>query len=160
MVKDNKNSSKNEICGAKMVYPKSTLHELFALQAEILPNAIAIEFNNKQLTYNELEKTINQMANYLWSQGLRSGQIVAVSLDRSPELIASLFAVLQCGASYVPIDTMYPDARLDLMIEDADATFYIGQNSKKTTSDKVIFLSITDILSVIENQPTESLSFK
>ena len=160
MGKNNKNSSKNEICGAKMVYPKSTLHELFALQAEILPNAIAIEFNNKQLTYNELEKTINQMANYLWSQGLRSGQIVAVSLDRSPELIASLFAVLQCGASYVPIDTMYPDARLDLMIEDADATFYIGQNSKKTTSDKVIFLSITDILSVIENQPTESLSFK
>ncbi|WP_304197890.1 amino acid adenylation domain-containing protein [Flavobacterium alvei] len=152
--------SKNEICGAKMVYPKSTLHELFALQAEMLPNAIAIEFNDKQLTYSGLEKKINQMANYLWSQGLRPGQIVAVSLDRSPELIASLFAVLQCGASYVPIDTMYPDARLDLMIEDADATFYIGQNSKKATSDKVIFLSIADILSAIENQPTESLSFK
>ena len=151
-------SKDDEINGIKMVYPKSTLHELFAEQAEMFPNSIALEFENKQITYSELAKMINQMANYLWSQGLRPGQIVAVSLDRTPELIASLFAVLQCGASYIPIDTMYPDARLNLMIEDADASFYIGLNSERNFPNKVVYLSIAAILSAIEGLPTEPIN--
>ncbi|WP_281337150.1 non-ribosomal peptide synthetase [Flavobacterium eburneipallidum] len=153
-------SQNNTISVTTMDYPKSTLHELFAVQAKTQPNAIALEFQNKPITYGELEKMINQTANYLWSQGLRPGQIVAVSLDRSPELIASMFAVLQCGASYIPIDPMYPDARLNLMIEDADATFYIGLNSKKGLPDKVNAISIATILSAIEDLPTAAIDFK
>ena len=136
----------NEIRGFKMDYPKSTLHQLFAEQAELFPNSIAIEFECNQVTYGELAKTINKTANYLWSRGLRPGQIVAVSLDRTPELIACLFAILQCGASYVPVDTSYPDARLDLIFEDSDATFYISLNSTRKFSDKLFCISITDIL--------------
>ena len=83
----------NEIRGFKMDYPKSTLHELFAEQAEMFPNSIAIEFEDKQVTYGELAKMINQMANYLWSQGLRPGQIVAVSLKSTPQIRALKFAV-------------------------------------------------------------------
>jgi non-ribosomal peptide synthetase component F len=60
---------------------------------------------------------------------LRPGQIVAISLI-DPELIATMFAVLQCGACYIPIDSNYPDARLNLMIEDSNAAFYIGLNQK------------------------------
>ena len=136
----------DEIKGSEMDYPKSTLHQLFAEQAEKFPNSIAIEFDYNQVTYGELAKMINQTANYLWSQGVRPGQIVAVSLDRSPELITSLFAVLQCGASYVPIDTLYPDALLDIIFEDSDATFYISLNPTRKFSDKVISISIVDIL--------------
>jgi len=150
----------NEIRGSKMDYPKSTLHELFAEQAEMFPNSIALEFENKQVTYSELAKMINQMANYLWSQGLRPGQIVAVSLDRTPELIAVLFAVLQCGASYVPIDTSYPNARLDLIIEDSDAAFYIGLDSKRNFPNKVISLSIENILTAIVDLPTKPINNK
>ena len=153
-------SKNHEINGIKMVYPKSTLHELFAEQSEKFPNSIAIEYENKQLTYSELAKMINQMANYLWSQGLRPGQIVAVSLDRTPELIASLFAVLQCGASYIPIDTMYPDARLNLMIEDANASFYIGVNSERNLPNKVISLSIAAILNAVQGFPTNPINHK
>ena len=138
-------------------YPKSTLHQLFEKQAQIFPNSIALEFENKQLTYRELSKKINQMANYLWSQGLRPGQIVAVSLDRTPDLIASFFAILQCGASYVPIDPSYPPARLNLMIDDAEVVFYIGLNPKKITSNKVKSLFITNILDAIVNLPTAPL---
>lgn len=153
-------SENNKISVTRMAYPKSTLHELFAEQAEMFPNSIALEFENKQITYSELAKMINQMANYLWTQGLRPGQIVAVSLDRTPELIASLFAVLQCGASYIPIDTMYPDARLNLMIEDADASFYIGLNSKRNFPNKVVSLSIEHILNAIQGLPTEPINHK
>ena len=148
----------DEIKGSEMDYPKSTLHQLFAKQAEKFPNSIAIEFDHNQVTYGELAKMINQTANYLWSQGVRPGQIVAVSLDRSPELITSLFAVLQCGASYVPIDTSYPDALLDIIFEDSDATFYISLNPTRKFSDKVISISIVDILNTNVNLPVEPLN--
>jgi amino acid adenylation domain-containing protein len=160
MAKSNRNNLEYEIRGTEMAYPKSTLHELFAERVEMFPDSIALEFNNKKFSYSELGKMTNQMANYFWSQGLRSGQIVAISLDRTPELIASLFAVLQCGASYVPIDTMYPDARLNLMIEDSDAAFYIGLNSKKNLPSKVISLSIVDIIKEIVDFPIEPINLK
>lgn len=147
-----------EISGPKIGYPKSTLHELFAKQAEMFPNAIALEFEDKQISYGELSKIINQMANYLWSQGLRPGQIVAISLDRTPELIASLFAVLQCGASYVPIDTNYPDGRLNLMIEDSDAAFYIGLNVKANFPNKAISLTIVSIIESMRDLPVEPVN--
>ena len=147
-----------EISGPKMVYPKSTLHKLFANQAEMFPLAIVLEFEDKQISYGELNIMINQMANYLWSQGLRPGQIVAISLDRTPELIASLFAVLQCGASYVPIDTNYPDGRLNLMIEDSDAAFYIGLNLKTNFPNKAVSLTIASILESMRDLPVEPVN--
>jgi amino acid adenylation domain-containing protein len=149
-----------EISGPKMGYPKSTLHDLFAKQAEMFPNAIALEFEDKQITYGELSTMINQMANYLWSQGLRPGQIVAISLDRTPELIASLFAVLQCGASYVPIDTNYPDGRLNLMIEDSDAAFYIGLNLKTNFPNNAVSLTIASILESMRDLSVEPVNLK
>ena len=147
-----------EISGPKMGYPKSTLHTLFAKQAEMSPNAIALEFEDKQISYGELSTKINLMANYLWSQGLRPGQIVAISLDRTPELIASLFAVLQCGASYVPIDTNYPDGRLNLMIEDSDAAFYIGSNLKINFPNNAVSLTIASILESMRDLPVEPVN--
>lgn len=154
------NSTEKAIKGPALQYPKRTLHELFADQAKTHPDYIALEFDDQQLTYNQLSKMTNQIANYLWAQGLRPGQIVAISLDRSPEFIASLFAVLQCGASYVPIDTLYPDARLDLMIEDSDAAFYIGLNSKRTFPNKAISLSINDILKATTDLSVEPINLK
>jgi amino acid adenylation domain-containing protein len=147
-----------EINGIKRNYPKSTLHELFAERVAISPNAIAIEHNDQKLSYAELGKMINQIANYFWSQGLRPGQVVAVSLDQSPALIACLFAVLQCGAAYVPIDTLYPDARVNLMIADSNAFFYIGINSKTNFSTKVTSLSIAEILKAILHLSAEPIN--
>ncbi len=158
MTKSNNNNLNYEITGTKIDYPKSTLQELFAKRVEISPRSIALECNDQKTTYGELGIMVNQMANYLWSQGLRPGQIVAISLDRSPELIASFFAVLQCGASYVPVDTMYPDARLDLMIEDSNAAFFIGLNSNRVFQNKVISLSIATILNAMVDLPVEPLN--
>ncbi|WP_264565378.1 polyketide synthase [Flavobacterium sp. N3904] len=160
MARSNNNNLDYTINGAKMAYPKSTLHGLFAEQVKTSPTSTALEFEDKQISYGELGKMINQMANYLWSQGLRPGQIVAVSLNRSPELITSLFAVLQCGASYIPIDTSYPDARLDLMIEDSNAAFYIGLNSKRNFSNKITSLPIAAILNALADLPIEPINLK
>ena len=88
MEEPKKYSSYNEINGVKLVYPKSTLHELFAEQVKTFPDSIALEYEYEKITYKDLATKINQIANFLWLQGLRPGQIVAVSLDRTPELIA------------------------------------------------------------------------
>lgn len=139
-------------------YPKSTLHELFAKQVKLFPNSIAVEFNDQKITYGALAKDVNQMANYLCSQGLTSGQIVAVSLERSPELITIIFAILQCGASYVPIDTSYPDNRISLMIEDSNAAFFVGLEYKKNFPSSVISLIVADIIVAMASFPVEPIS--
>ena len=146
------------INATKKDYPKSTLHELFAKQVKLFPNSIAVEFNDQKITYGALAKDVNQMANYLCSQGLTSGQIVAVSLERSPELITIIFAILQCGASYVPIDTSYPDNRINLMIEDSNAAFFVGLEYKKNFPSSVISLIVADIIVAMASFPVEPIS--
>ena len=149
-----------KINGPKKEYPKSTLHELFAKQVKLFPNSIAVKFNDQEITYTTLGNDVNQMANYLLSQGLTPGQIVAVSLERSAELITVLFAILQCGASYVPIDSSYPDNRVNLMIEDSKAAFYIGLNFKKNIPKSIIYLIISDIKAAMASFPVEPIRLK
>lgn len=153
MKSPNNGSIEYEISGRKMTYPSSTIHNLFTKQAEIFPNSIALECADKQVTYAKLDTLANQMAHFFWTQGLRPGQIVAISLNRTPELIACLFAVLKCGAAYLPLDPKFPIARLEFMIKDSEASFLLTSKSllsslpycSKTTL-------IEDILSSLDKQ--------
>ena len=159
MKKPNNKNLDNEISWAKMEYPKSKLHELFAEQAEISPNSTALQSEDKQVTYTELAKKINQLANYFLAQGLCPGQIVAVSLDRSPELIASLLAILQCGAAYLPLDPKFPAARLEFMLSDSEASFLLTSKSLSASlphHSKTIL--IEDTLSFLDKYPVKPLS--
>ncbi|MEP2281000.1 amino acid adenylation domain-containing protein [Maribacter sp.] len=131
--------------GAVLDYPKTTLHELLYEQATSAPTAIALEFKHEKLTYAELQRKINSSAVYLWEKGIRPGDTVAISLERSPDLIATLFAILQCGARYVPIDTGYPDNRSLLMISDAKSTFFICDKSKQELAHGVMTIFIEDL---------------
>jgi amino acid adenylation domain-containing protein len=150
----NNNNLGNEISWTKMAYPKNTLHELFAKQAVLFPDSIALESEDEQLTYAELAKTINQLANYFLDQGLSPGQIVAVSMERTPKLVASLFAILQCGATYLPLDPKFPTARLEFMLEDSEAGFLLTTKSLAASLpaySKTIL--IEDALSSLEKYP-------
>jgi len=68
----------NVICGHDDSDPRSTLHELFADRTFSTLNAIALEYNDEKNSYHQLEKKINQIANYLYSAGLRPGQVIVV----------------------------------------------------------------------------------
>lgn len=153
MKSPNNGSIEHEISGRKMTYPSSTIHSLFTKQAEIFPNSIALECADKQVTYAKLDILANQMAHFFWTQGLRPGQIVAISLNRTPELIACLFAVLKCGAAYLPLDPKFPIARLEFMIKDSEASFLL--TSKSLLSSLPIYSKTTvieDILSSLDKQ--------
>ncbi|MDY8134320.1 polyketide synthase [Aquimarina sp. 2201CG5-10] len=145
------------IQGPILKYPKSTLHELLEKQALTTPKAVALQFADKKLCYDELQKRINKTAHYLRDKGIRPGQIVALSLDRSPELIVSMFAILQCGAAYVPIDVHYPQKRLETIITDSKASFVICKSSKNHLSDTSKNIYIEDIVEGRSNFSTQSV---
>jgi amino acid adenylation domain-containing protein len=139
-------------------YPELTLIELLQKQAKATPENIAIEFNNVETTYCDLDKRANQIAHYLVNQGLKPGDIIGVSLLRSTDLVATLIAVLKCGGTYVPLDPNFPIQRLDYMLQDAEAKFIIinkKNNLKFSNSLKTLFLEET--LSNLSKLPTTSI---
>lgn len=145
------------ILGPTLEYPKSTLHELLEKQAIAYPKAVALEFDNEKICYGKLQEDINKTAHYLWSKGVRPGQIIAISLDRSPDLIASIFAVLQCGAAYVPIDASYPTQRFEMIIADSEASYIICKSTKNDLSDTSKNIFIEDIIEGRNDNSSKSL---
>ncbi len=106
-------------------YPEEALHTLISKQAVATPHRTALKYHAAETTYEELEESANQMAHYLKEQGVSSGDFVGVCLPRCPELLATLLAILKCGGAYLPLDASYPQARIEYMLEDSEATFLI-----------------------------------
>ncbi|GER90134.1 non-ribosomal peptide synthetase [Dictyobacter vulcani] len=100
--------------------PDLCLHTLFEQQVQRTPTAVAVLTEAGQLTYQELDERANQLAHYLRSRGVRPEQRVGVCLERKPELIMSLLAILKAGAAYVPFDVRLPQERIRFCLEDAD----------------------------------------
>ncbi|HYP30133.1 MAG TPA: amino acid adenylation domain-containing protein [Blastocatellia bacterium] len=95
------------------------IHFLFEEQARKTPEAIAVSFEGRHLSYGELNRRANQMAHCLKSLGVAPEQKVAIYLDRSFELMVALLGTLKAGAVYVPLDPSYPKERLATMLEDS-----------------------------------------
>ena len=102
------------------------LHHLVEQQVEQTPEAIAATFEGKQLTYTQLNLQANQLAHYLISQHVGREALVAVSMERSLELVAVLLGIMKAGAAYVPLDPMYPVHRKAYMLQDARPAFVIA----------------------------------
>src|SRR5260370_12587123 len=95
------------------------VQELVATQAAATPDAIALRAGSQQITYRELDRRANQLANYLASFGVGREIIVALCLERSPETVTCALAVLKAGGAYMPLDPSYPLERLRFMLNDA-----------------------------------------
>jgi amino acid adenylation domain-containing protein len=98
---------------------KHILHHLIEAQAERTPSAIALRFEDRHLSYDELNRRANQLAHHLLNLGVRVETLVGLFAERSIEMVIALLAILKCGAAYVPFDTEYPKDRLAFMLEDA-----------------------------------------
>jgi amino acid adenylation domain-containing protein/non-ribosomal peptide synthase protein (TIGR01720 family) len=97
------------------------IHDRVAAQAALTPDAIAAAFETRALTYGELQRRANRLADYLRSKGVGREDVVAVCLDRSLEWVVALLAVLEASGAYLPLDPSYPEDRLRFMVEDARA---------------------------------------
>ena len=109
-------------------YPSSKLiHELFAEQVEMTPEASAVEYDGRQLTYRELNCEANRLAHYLQILGVKPEARVAICVERGLEMIVGLMAILKAGGAYVPLDPAYPQERLQYMLKDSDPVALLTQ---------------------------------
>ncbi|MBL3808355.1 amino acid adenylation domain-containing protein [Streptomyces sp. BRB081] len=106
---------------------------LFEQHAAARPDATAVEtVAGDRLTYRRLNAAANRLARELRDRGIGAGKRVAVSLDRGPDAIVALLAILKAGAAFVPLDPAYPAARQRLMLEDARPALLLTRGEPRT----------------------------
>ncbi|MEG3990487.1 amino acid adenylation domain-containing protein [Microcoleus sp. S28C3] len=109
-------------------YPKDAcIHLLFEEQVELTPDAIALVFEDEQLTYKELNQRANQLAHHLRNLGVRQEVLVGICVERSLEMVVGLLGILKAGGAYVPLDPAYPPDRLAFMLEDSSVPVLLTQ---------------------------------
>jgi amino acid adenylation domain-containing protein len=111
-----------------LAFPRNlTVHKLIEQQIVATPDAIAVVFEDAQLTYAELNRRANQLAHYLRRLGVKPGSLVAVFVERGLEMIVALLGTMKAGAAYVPLDPTFPPERLRFVLSDAKASIVLTQ---------------------------------
>jgi amino acid adenylation domain-containing protein len=146
-----------EFNNTKQNYPREEyLHQLFEAQVQKTPEAVALIGEENQLSYETVNQHANQLAHHLRQLGVGPETRVAILLERSPEMIISLLAVLKAGGTYLPMDPAYPSERLRFMLEDTRAAVIISQQSlaDSLTLETAAVVSIDAEAELIAQQST------
>ena len=109
-------------------YPSDRcIHELIERQVERTPEAIAVVFEGRRLTYRQLNDRANQLAYRLRKLGVGPDSLVGVCVERSLEMVIGLLGIIKAGGAYVPLDTSYPKERLSFMMADTALSVVLTQ---------------------------------
>ncbi|MBD2162865.1 amino acid adenylation domain-containing protein [Calothrix membranacea FACHB-236] len=108
-------------------YPQKSIHQLFAEQVELTPNAVALVFAEQKLTYQELNQKANQLAHYLQSLGVGKEVLVGICVERSLEMIIGLLGILKAGGVYVPIDPNFPQEHIEYVLAETQLSVLLTQ---------------------------------
>ncbi|MCG8419701.1 MAG: amino acid adenylation domain-containing protein [Proteobacteria bacterium] len=107
---------------------EARLHDAFVAHAAEKPDAIAVEIGTDSLTYGQLDRRSNQLANHLQGLGVKAGELVGIFVDRSLDMMVGLLGVLKSGAAYLPLDPAYPPDRIGYMLSDSKARILLTQS--------------------------------
>ncbi|MBI1227883.1 MAG: amino acid adenylation domain-containing protein [Bacteroidetes bacterium] len=136
------------------------LDEYLEAQVARTPDKLAIVTENQTLSYRELNDRANALANVLAQKGMQLGDFVGISIERSAEMMVGIFAILKAGGAYVPIDPNNPQARVELILEDAGCSHFLTQktliNGVPNFQGVNVFMEEHD-LSQAKNLPNPSL---
>src|SRR6187402_2135008 len=146
-------------------YPSDQcIHQLFEAQVAKAPDAVAVVFEQQQLTYNELNIRANQLAHHLRELGVRPEDRVAICVERGFEMITALLAVLKAGGAYVPLDPDYPSDRLHFMLQDSGPVVLLTQSHLKDIftdiPHRLHVLQLDDSAAVWQTLPEGNLSLE
>ena len=108
----------------------------FEKQVEKAPDDIAIVFEDKEMTYRELNERANSLAYKLRENEVTNNTVVGILLERSFEMLISMLAVLKSGGAYIPIAPDYPKDRIEYMLEDSEATIILTSQNRRNLADK------------------------
>jgi len=114
-------------------YPRDKcLHQLFEEQARRTPEAVAIVFEDRELTYGVLNRCANRLARKLQGLGVGPDVLVGLCVERSVELVIGILGILKAGGAYVPFDPNYPKDRLEFILQDCGAPVIVTQRHLST----------------------------
>jgi len=108
-------------------YPETTIHRLIEEQVRRTPDAVALAFEGRTMSYGELNQRANQLARHLRGLGVGQDTLVGLCIERSFEMVVGLLGILKSGGAYVPVDPGYPPDRQSYMIEDSRAPVLLTQ---------------------------------
>jgi amino acid adenylation domain-containing protein len=111
--------------------PAGLVHRLFEEQADRTPDAVAVVHGNRSISYGELDRDANRLADHLRALGLKPGDLAGVYMERSIGAVTALLAVLKAGGAYVPLDPAFPGDRIAFMLEDSAARFILTDSSRR-----------------------------
>ena len=139
---------------ASFDYPNRCVDELIDEQAAQRPDAVAVIFEDEQLTYRDLNRRANQLARHLIAAGVRPGELVGVMVNRSLEMLISLLGVWRAGAAYVPLDPAYPTERIEFILEDSKATVLLADatSTLRPQGVRVVTVEVERLLSESQTQ--------
>lgn len=139
----------------KVKYPIATVINLFEEKVKSKPNAIALVCEDKEITYNELNKLSNSIANYLLDNNIGQGDVVALMQNRGINMIATIFGIMKTGAAYLPIDTEFPTERVKFIVDDCQAKCIIKEASLSIENDTNI-IDVENITHLSDKPVNES----
>ncbi|MCX4671461.1 amino acid adenylation domain-containing protein [Streptomyces sp. NBC_01381] len=122
--------------------PPTTLIGPIEAQTVRTPDATALVFGDKELTYAELNARANRLAHHLIEIGVRPGALAAVAVPRSLDLVVTLLAVLKAGGAYLPLDPDYPADRLAYMLGDADPACVIADRADRVPASGIPLVAL------------------
>jgi amino acid adenylation domain-containing protein len=112
-----------------MVAVSLCLHQLIEAQAKRTPGRVALVFEDQRLTYGELDRRADRLAQHLRQLGVGHDVVVGLFVERSLEMVVGILGILKAGGAYVPMDTSYPEERLAFMLADANIGVLLTQGS-------------------------------
>lgn len=133
--------------------PRTTLSALVAEQAAKTPDAPALADAQHELTYRQMREQVVALANLLRARGVKPGDSVAVALPRSVFLTLALHAIVEAGAAWLPLDTGYPDDRLQMMLEDAKPSLLITTDDQRPRFNHPALFSYNTLLPAGSSTP-------
>jgi non-ribosomal peptide synthetase component F len=140
------------------------LHQLFEAQVERTPDAIAVVFENQQLSYRALNARANQVAHYLKTLGVEPEVLVGLCVERSLEMIVGLLGIFKAGGAYVPLDPAYPKERLAFMLSDAQVPVLLTQKKWGFAEEAARVINLDSAIigseeNVVSGVTTENLAY-
>ena len=132
----------------------TSIDDLFKRQVKKTPHAISLIFQNKELTYEELDQRSNQFARYLRKHGVRANTFVGCSLDKGLDLVVSILGILKAGGVYLPLEPTYPKERIEFMIKDANPPILVTESQHES-----LFANFSGELIRIDKDQKRILSF-
>ena len=136
-----------------VMLPTATLSSLAAAQAAKTPDAPALVDSNWQFSYREMREQVLALATLLRERGVKPGDCVAVALPRSVFLTLALHGIVEAGAAWLPLDTGYPDDRLQMMLEDAQPSLLITSDDRLSRFPGVETLCYSSPLEPVSDEP-------